>query len=39
VAFTSAHSAAKATVNACSTLDQVATDESFGIDNVVVWVK
>ncbi len=36
---TVAHTAASVNVLAGSTLDQAATDESFGLDNVDVWVR
>ncbi len=37
--WSGAHSAATLTLVAGSLLDQAANDESFGIDNVAVWVK
>ncbi len=39
VAWTGAHSALTATVKATSTLDEAADNESFAIDNVILFVK
>ena len=39
VAWTGAHSAKTIAVTATSDLNEAADNESFGIDNVVVWVK
>ncbi len=39
VAFSGPHSGATVTVTVTSTLDQDAGDESFGVDNVALWVK
>lgn len=39
VSFTVPHTANSLTVLAGSTLDQAPSDESFGIDDVVVWIR
>ena len=39
VAYSGAHTGTSVTVSASSTLDQDAGDESFGIDNIALWVK
>lgn len=39
VSITTPHTAGSLTVLAGSTLDQAPNDESFGIDNVVVWMR
>ncbi len=39
IELTGTHTGDTVTVTAGSTLDQAASDESFGIDNVEIWVK